>query len=131
VLLIQRRVVAALAILLCSSCRSAPQSRAVEQGRRFEPADSLVLTAEDGAEVWFTLARADRTPAGQSCWERGIEIRRAGGRTPVPLLYTGDPPALVNDSTLRATLWTHCKAGDSYLVDLRTGRPVREHGRAP
>ena len=33
---------------------------------------------------------------------------------------------MVNDTTLRARLSDRCGPGDAYLVDLRTGRPVRE-----
>ncbi len=47
----------------------------------------------------------------------------------MPLLYTGAPPVLVNDSTLRAVLWTHCQPGDAYLVNLRSGQPVRDDGK--
>ncbi|MCU0622169.1 MAG: hypothetical protein MUC69_11780 [Gemmatimonadales bacterium] len=53
-----------------------------------------------------------------------MEIRREGGRIAIPLLYTGEAPTLANDSTLRAHLWLHCRAGRLYEVNLRTGRPV-------
>jgi hypothetical protein len=33
---------------------------------------------------------------------------------------------LLNDSTMRAVLWTNCRPGDAYLVDLTNGRPVRQ-----
>jgi hypothetical protein len=89
------------------------------------PADSLVATAPGGVEVWFTLARPD-SGDGRSCVDRTIEIRRGGTRVPVPLLYTGGPPQILNDTTLRARLSNGCRPGDAYLVDLRTGRPVRE-----
>jgi hypothetical protein len=89
------------------------------------PADSLVATAPGGAEVWFTLARPD-TADGRQCVDRAIEIRRDGTRVPVPLLYTGETPEILNDTTLRARLSNDCRPGDAYLVDLRTGRPVRE-----
>ena len=91
--------------------------------------DSLVLTTPGGAQVWFTLARSATSAGGQACVERGLEIRSHGKRIPVPLLYTGAPPLLVNDSTLRAVLWTHCHPGDAYLVNLRSGQPVREVGK--
>ena len=89
------------------------------------PADSLVATAPGGAEVWFTLARSDSGDAGR-CTARAIEIRRGAVRIPVPLLYTSAAPEIVNDTVMRARLSDHCRPGDSYLVDLRTGRPVRE-----
>jgi hypothetical protein len=91
------------------------------------PGDALVVTAPGGVEVWFTLARNATAPDGASCVDRTLEIRRGGARIPVPLLYTGSAPRLVNDSTVRASLSDRCRPGDSYLVDLRTGRPVREH----
>ena len=89
------------------------------------PADSLVATAPGGAEIWYTLARVDSGSTGR-CTDRAIEIRRGAQRTPVPLLYTGTAPQIVDDTTFRARLSDHCVPGDSYLVDLRTGRPVRE-----
>jgi hypothetical protein len=90
------------------------------------PADSLVATAPNGAEIWFTLSRTDSGEAGP-CTARAVEIRQGGTRTPVPLLYTGWAPEIVNDTTLRARLADHCRPGDAYLVNLRTGRPTREH----
>jgi hypothetical protein len=90
------------------------------------PADSLVATAPGGVQVWFTLSRHATSPDGVPCVDRTIEIRRGDTRVKVPLLYTGTPPELVNDSTLRARLSNQCRPGDAYLVDLRTGRPVRE-----
>lgn len=96
------------------------------------PVDSLVLTGAAGIEIWYTLARRSTGADGRACVERGLEIRRDGRRLQVPLLYTGSPPVLVNDSTMRATLWTHCIPGNSYRVDLRSGHPVRERsGAAP
>jgi len=90
------------------------------------PPDSLVATAPGGVQVWFTLARRSTSHEGVSCLDRAIEIRRGDTRVQVPLLYTGTPPELVNDSTLRARLSNQCRPGDAYLVDLRSGRPVRE-----
>src|SRR5437763_15731689 len=63
------------------------------------PGDSLVATAPGGVEVWFTLARKATAPDGTGCVDRTLEIRRGGHRIPVPLLYTGTAPHLVNDST--------------------------------
>jgi hypothetical protein len=120
-------------LVLCGSCRSTPTTQAVTQNpQSVGPTDSLVLRAPHRRQIWFTLARSDHAADGQECWERGLEIRSARVRIQVPLLYTGDPPTLVNDSTIRARLWINCRAGDSYLVDLRTGHPVRErHGPTP
>lgn len=89
-------------------------------------ADSLVATAPGGAEIWFTLSRQAQAADGTRCTDRAIEIRRGGSRVQVPLLYTGAAPEVVNDSTIRARLSNQCVPGDAYLVDLRTGRPVRE-----
>ncbi|MBA3556097.1 MAG: hypothetical protein H0W29_15245 [Gemmatimonadales bacterium] len=90
------------------------------------PADTLVLTAPGDVQVWYTLSRPGVAVNGERCVDRTLEIRRGQTRVQVPLLYTGTPPELVNDSTLRARLSSACLPGDSYLVDLRTGRPVRE-----
>jgi hypothetical protein len=121
--------------LLCAvifagfGCGDRSPDSAAQAGERASPpppADSLVATAPGGAEVWFTLARPDSAD-GRSCVDRAIEIRRRGTRVPVPLLYTGETPQILNDTTLRARLSNGCRPGDAYLVDLRTGRPVREH----
>ena len=109
-------------------CSERPADSAAVAGEHAStpaPADSLVATAPGGAEVWFTLARSD-TAEGRQCVVRTIEIRRGGTRVPVPLLYTGEIPEILNDTTLRARLSNSCRPGDAYLVDLRTGRPVRE-----
>lgn len=90
------------------------------------PADSLAATAPGGVEIWFTLAREGKAADGSTCIDRTLEIRREGTRVPVPLLYTGSAPEIVNDTTMRARLSDRCIPGDAYLVNLRTGRPVRE-----
>jgi hypothetical protein len=90
------------------------------------PAESLVATAPGGVEIWFTLAREGKAADGTTCTDRTLEIRREGKRVPVPLLYTGSAPEIVNDTTMRARLSDRCAPGDVYLVNLRTGRPVRE-----
>jgi hypothetical protein len=89
------------------------------------PADSLAVAGR-GVEIWFTLSRPGLAPDGSPCTDRAIELRRGGRRIPVPLLYTREAPRIVNDSTARAILYTGCRAGDAYLVDLRSGRPTRE-----
>ena len=115
---------AALAALLACG---GPEARkpAADSVANLSPTDSLVLTTPAGVEIWFTLARSATGAAGR-CVERGLEIRQGGRRVQVPLLYTGTAPVLLNDSTMRATLWTHCAPGDAYRVDLRSGQPVRE-----
>ena len=88
------------------------------------PVDSLVLRTPGGGEIWVTLAREERDGTGASCVERALEIR-GPRRLPIPLLYTRDIPRLVNDSTVSARIWNHCAPGDEYLINLRTGQPVR------
>ena len=90
------------------------------------PADSLVATAPGGVEIWFTLSREGKAADGTTCTDRTLEIRRGGTRVPVPLLYTGSAPEILDDTTMRARLSNSCVPGDAYLVDLRSGRPVRE-----
>ncbi len=102
----------------------------MERARGVPPADSLVLT-QGGVEVWFTLAREAIGSDGRRCVERGLEIRNGPGRVKVPLLYTGSPPVMLDDSTLRAVLWTGCQPGNPYRVNLRSGQPVREHQASP
>jgi hypothetical protein len=119
----------AVAVVLAGACRSqerAPASR--ESGSTSESTDSLVLSSLDGVEVWFMSGRMARGADGRQCMERGLEIRRGGTRVTVPLLYTAVAPVLVDDTTMRAQLWTHCRPIDSYLVDLRSGQPIRERG---
>jgi hypothetical protein len=68
------------------------------------PADTLVLTAPDGATVWLAEGRRSTHSDGSSCYERTIEIRRDTTRIKVPLLYTLEVPRLVDDHTLVADL---------------------------
>lgn len=86
--------------------------------------DSLALVTPLG-EVWFTGAREAHDDSGGSCQERVMEIRRAGKRTAIPLLYTGAAPRLVDDSTIEAAIWLRCRPGNVYRVNLRSGQPVR------
>jgi hypothetical protein len=114
-------------ILACTSGgEEAGKPDAAAEAPASAPADSLVATAPDGAEIWFTLSRESKAADGTTCIDRTIEIRRGDSRIPVPLLYTGTTPELINDSTMRARLSNQCVPGDAYLVNLRTGRPVRE-----
>jgi hypothetical protein len=122
------RVLLGAVVVASFGCGERSSDSAAVAGERVSPpppADSLVATAPGGAEVWFTLARPDSAD-GRQCIDRAIEIRRGGTRVPVPLLYTGTSPEILNDTTLRARLSSGCRPGDAYLVDLRTGRPVRE-----
>ena len=116
-----------LGFALLSAC--GPTERAqtkTSAGEAADPPDSLATSTRSGVEIWFTLSRPARSKQGESCVERGLEIRRQGRRLPVPLLYTGEAPTVINDSTMRAMLWTNCRPVTAYRVDLRTGRPVRE-----
>jgi hypothetical protein len=114
-------------VLLAIACgggseRPAPPAAAADSA----PPDSLVLTAPGEVEVWYTLARTGKAANGDTCIDRTLEIRRGEARVPIPLLYTGTPPELIDDSTIRARLSDACRPGDAYLVNLHTGRPVRE-----
>ena len=114
-------------ILLAIGCGGGSDRAAAPQAAKDSvPADSLALTAPGGVEVWYTMARTGKAVNGESCIDRTLEIRRGDTRVPVPLLYTGTPPELIDDSTIRARLSDACRPGDAYLVNLRTGRPVRE-----
>jgi hypothetical protein len=114
--------------LVCLGCGGeAGRPPAAQRGNEAaRPADSLALAAPGGTEVWYTLARPGRAADGTPCVDRALEIRRGEARIPVPLLYTGTPPELVNDTTIRARLSSSCVPADSYLVSLTTGRPVPE-----
>jgi hypothetical protein len=121
---VTRSVLLGAAVVSGLACAERREADAAGQGgEAAAPADSLVMLAGDSVGIWFTLARPD---SGGGCTERTIEIRRGTARVPVPLLYTGGAPEFVNDTTIRARLWNDCRPGDAYLVDLRTGRPVRE-----
>jgi hypothetical protein len=129
-IVVARQSLTALVALALCTCRPRPRATANgETGDTSRPADSLVI-ANGAVEVWFTLARTAQGSDGKECVERALEIRRGDTRVQVPLLYTGDAPVLLDDSTMRALLWNHCKPVDTYRVDLRSGRPVRESMRA-
>jgi len=124
---VRRRAIVGAAMLGGLACAERPGPPAGDgaEASRAVPVDSLVATMADGTELWFTLARSD-TGDGRTCTDRGLEIRRGAKRVPVPLLYTAEVPEVMNDSTIRARLSTHCRPGAAYLVNLRTGHPVRE-----
>lgn len=111
-----------------AACHSSPPARPAADSSAAAPplaVDSLLLTTPAGVQVWFTDARTDADSMGAGCVERVLEIRREGRRIPVPLLYTGTIPRLVNDSTIEAPIWLHCRPGNVYQVSLTTGHPVR------
>jgi hypothetical protein len=116
-----------LAVSVLVACGPPAQERAMANDPSTPASvDSLTLTSATGTQVWFTLAREAMGADHQRCVERGLEIRDGRKRVKVPLLYTGAAPTLLDDSTMRAVLWTHCEPGDTYRVNLRTGQPVRE-----
>ncbi|MDX2193147.1 MAG: hypothetical protein NW201_07325 [Gemmatimonadales bacterium] len=123
-----RRLAPLMAFLLaaCSAEPKPPTTVAVGDtggARSARLPDSLALAVPGGA-VWFTAGRDARAPSGAPCVERVMEIRRGAQRTAIPLLYTGETPRLVNDSTIEAHIWLHCTPGNLYRVNLRTGFPV-------
>lgn len=115
-----------VALLGVLGCNSQP-ARTPAADSTTAPAipDSLALTAVAGVEIWFTGARPAVDSAGQPCTERVMEIRRDNRRVAIPLLYTGERPRLVNDSTIEVPIWLHCRPGNVYRVNLTTGQPVR------
>jgi hypothetical protein len=124
-------VVALLPVAACTGAERGPRAdsapvSAVAAPEAGPAQDSLVLRAPGGVEVWYTLSRSGQAADGSSCVDRTLEIRREGRRIPVPLLYTGSAPELVDDTTMRARLSNACVPGQSYLVNLRTGRPTPE-----
>lgn len=126
--MIRRMGSLALLLTLLSACgeRQRPVAAAADSAPPVPPTrDSLVLTTKQGAEIWFVAERPATDSAGSPCIERAMEIRWSGKATPIPLLYTGAAPRLVNDTTIEAAIWLHCKPGNVYRVDLHTGRPVR------
>lgn len=124
-----RRMGVCLGVAVASvACHSPPPARLTADSAIATPpqaADSLLLTTPAGIQVWFTDARTDADSTGAACVERVMEIRRDNRRIPVPLLYTGTIPRLVDDSTIEAPIWLHCRPGNIYQVSLTTGHPVR------
>ena len=91
----------------CWAASAAPSARRLPRRRQAEqrdaaavPADSLVATAPGGAEVWFTLARAGQRRRRAAASTERSRSAAAARAIPVPLLYTGDAPEIVNDTTL-------------------------------
>lgn len=87
--------------------------------------DSLALRTPGDQEIWFVGSRPAADSAGTVCVERTMQIREGDRKINIPLLYTGSAPRLVNDSTIEAAIWLHCRPGNLYQVNLRTGQPVR------
>ncbi len=85
--------------------------------------DSLLLTLESGATIWWTTGRRVRGDEGTTCLERAIEIRADTTRRLVPLLYTMTGPVALSDSVFRVALSTRCRPGGLYRVHVRTAQP--------
>ena len=119
-----RRPLVLLGALAACGQERAPTPRA-EQAVPAAPADSLALTLPAGVEIWFTASRRAVSAEGQPCEERVMEIRDGAGRRLIPLLYTGAAPRLVNDTTIEADIWLHCRPGNVYRVNVKSGQPVR------
>ena len=105
---------------------SPPPGQPGAPGTAAEPRPELVLESPGGTGVWFGDSREGHDSAGTPCTERTLEVRGPGGRQIVPLLYTLDTPTVLDDTTIRARLFTNCRPGATYRVDLRTGLPTRK-----
>jgi hypothetical protein len=115
-----------LVLALLTACgRDTPPPDQPPAAEPAGPAPERLLTTPSGVEVWFGDSRESRDSAGATCVERSLELRGPGGRRIVPLLYTLDTPTVLDDTTMRARLYTDCRAGRAYQVDLRTGLPTR------
>lgn len=88
------------------------------------PADSLASRPVPGVEIWFLVGRPATDSAGEPCYERSLEIRDSTGRRAVPLLYTLEAPARLDDTSVVARIYRNCEPSDRYRVSLRTGRPT-------
>jgi len=88
------------------------------------PPDSLALSIADGTTIWFVEGRRAADSAGTTCVERTLEIRRDTLRVKVPLFYTRAAPTTLNDTSLRAELYTDCRPVGVYRINLRTGAPT-------
>lgn len=118
-----------LAAVLLMGCGSPPPPDEVPSGADAAdavraPDDSLAFRTAGGAEIWFVGGRTARDSAGRQCLERSLEIRDSAGRRGVPLLYTLEPPAALDDTSIQARISNRCEPGDRYRIALRTGRPT-------
>ena len=120
-----------LGLAVLAACKAAPPAAMKASAEITASAeyptlpDSLVLKAPGDVDVYFAGARIGTDSTGATCVERGLVLVHDGHRTLVPLLMTGVPPMLVNDSIMRARIWLHCRPGNTYDVNLRTGVPTR------
>lgn len=111
--------------LLLVACNREPARQPAAGKPAPPPAPELALVVDDSTSLWFTSGRRDSSSTGTSCIERLLEIRQGSRVTPVPLLYTGEAPVRVNDSTVQVHIWLGCMPTDPYRVNLRTGQPTR------
>jgi len=113
-------------LLLASACGPAaePEPATVLPAVSAAPADSLAFRPDPRTEVWFIEGRAAVDSGGSACYERGLEIRDSSGRRRVPLLYTLETPAPLDDTSFRARVYHRCRPGDAYRVSVATGRPT-------
>lgn len=123
----------ALALLAGCGDREPPAQAAAEAptaAASVQLPDSLALRAPDGTELWFTASRTAVGADSMPCVERVMELRRDSLRLPVPLLYTGERPTLVNDTLAETHIFLNCTPGNLYRINLRTGQPIYV-GRKP
>ncbi len=118
-------VVIGLTGVACRPDAKAAAPPAVDPPLASVPADTLLHQTPDGYQIWFAEGREARDSAGAECYERSVEIRRGDTVVKVPLLFTTDPPTLLDRGTLRAALMRGCRVIGIYRVDLATGRPTK------
>ena len=111
--------------MLLAACSREPVRAPASTQVPTVPAPEQAVVVNDSTSVWFTSGRRDSSSNGARCFERLLEIRRGPHVVPVPLLYTGESPVVVNDSTVQVHIWLGCIPTDPYRVNLRTGQPTR------
>lgn len=111
--------------LLLAGCSREAARTPVSTATAPVPAPEQALVVNDSTTLWFASGRHDWSSTGAPCFERLLEIRRGSQVIPVPLLYTGEAPVRINDSTAQVHIWLGCVPTDPYRVNLRTGQPTR------
>ncbi|HEU5218047.1 MAG TPA: hypothetical protein VFU23_05275 [Gemmatimonadales bacterium] len=123
-----RRSGAMIALVLAAcGARGEPAPGSLPEADQGPPqmADTLVLSLPGGAAVWLAEGRRARDSAGTPCVERSVEIRRDSVKLKVPLLFTGSIPTMLDDTTIRAELFSNCRPSGVYKVGVRDGLPHR------